>query len=164
MLAYVRSNEAAPRDERVHVADDLVGAAIRAAALTGREVRVSIPDGDDLVLGEFDFALALRALQNLLENAGRYSPPGTPIEVSVRTEGERLAVTVRDHGPGLAPGEEARVFEPLSRGEAGRGVAGTGLGLAIARTFARSQGGDVRYAPAEGGGATFTLQLRRTRL
>ena len=44
VLAYVRSNEAAPRDERVHVADDLVGAAIRAAALTGREVRVSIPD------------------------------------------------------------------------------------------------------------------------
>lgn len=164
VLAFVRSNAAAPHADRVHVADDLVGAAIRAAALTGREVRVSVPDGDDLVLGEFDFALALRALQNLLENAGRYSPSGTPIDVAVRTDGDRMTVTVRDRGPGLAPGEESRVFEPLSRGEAGRGTAGTGLGLAIARTFARSQGGDVRYAPADGGGAAFTLELRRTRL
>ena len=51
VLAFVRTNEAAPRDARVHVADDLVGAAIRAAALTARDVRVTVPAGDDLEIG-----------------------------------------------------------------------------------------------------------------
>lgn len=164
LLHFVRADGLlAPRLE-ANVGEDLIGAAVRAArgALGEHEVIVRVPPGGAVLLGDFDFALALRALQNLLENAARYSPPGTPIEVQLEGGNGRLHVRVLDRGPGIPAAEVDRVFRPLERGGAAA-PGGTGLGLAIARTFARAQGGDVRYAPREGGGAMFTLELRSRR-
>jgi len=97
-----------------------------------------------------------RAMDALLENALRYSPPGSTVWLSAR-EGR---VEVADEGPGLATGEEETVFERFSRGEAGRrGPAGTGLGLPIARELTRQWGGDVVLANRPEGGLRASIEL-----
>jgi two-component system sensor histidine kinase KdpD len=143
------------------VAEDLVGAAARSAAgaLAGHPLRISQPADAGILVGHFDFTLALRILVNLLENAARYAPADTPIDLTIGREGRRLAIAVLDRGPGLQPVERDAVFTPFKRGTAARRhAAGAGLGLAIARTFARAQGGDV-YRDREGGGSAFVLLL-----
>lgn len=162
LLHFVRQDGVLVPTSNVNVAEDLIGAAMRSAAsaIEGRDVRIHLPPGAEVLLGDFDFALALRALQNLLENAARYSPAANSIDVELYRAGEKLSITVSDRGPGLAADDLERVFHPLERGVNANTVRGSGLGLAIARTFARAQGGDVRYAPREGGGSVFTLELR----
>jgi two-component system sensor histidine kinase MprB len=95
-----------------------------------------------------------RAVNNLLDNAVKYSPAERPVEVAVR-DGE---LVVRDHGPGIPAGELAMVFDRFHRGAAVRDVPGSGLGLAIVKQVAEAQGGSVSAANAPGGGAVFTLR------
>ena len=96
-----------------------------------------------------------RAVNNLLDNARKYSPPNSPIEVSVAA-GE---VKVRDHGAGIAPDELDHVFDRFYRGAGSRREPGSGLGLAIVRQVAESHGGEATVERAEGGGTVFTLRL-----
>ena len=96
-----------------------------------------------------------RAVNNLLDNAVKYSPEIEPIEVRV-ADG---AVVVRDHGPGIPAAELPRVFDRFHRGAAVRDVPGSGLGLAIVRQVAEAHGGSVEAANAADGGAVFTLRL-----
>jgi len=97
-----------------------------------------------------------RILDVLLENAIAYAP-GAPIELSA----DGALISVRDHGPGVVPGEEEAVFERFHRGRlaVSAGVSGTGLGLAIARELARRWGGDVTFEAAPGGGALARVRL-----
>lgn len=103
------------------------------------------------VIGEAR-ALATVA-DNLLSNAIKYSPPGATIQVSLRRENLLAVLEVRDEGPGIAPEERARVFEPFYQGRAAHenGVAGTGLGLAIARETVLAHGGSIEVVEAEAG-------------
>jgi two-component system sensor histidine kinase MprB len=96
-----------------------------------------------------------RAINNLLDNAAKFSPGGTPVEVDVREGG----VTVRDHGPGVPPGERDEIFDRFHRGRGSRATPGSGLGLAIVRQVAESHGGEVSVGDAPGGGAMFRLRL-----
>jgi two-component system sensor histidine kinase MprB len=96
-----------------------------------------------------------RAVNNLLDNADKYSPGGRPIEVAV-ADGE---VIVRDHGPGLADDELEHAFDRFWRGAGSRETAGSGLGLAIVRQVADAHGGEASVANANGGGAEFRLRL-----
>jgi two-component system, OmpR family, sensor histidine kinase MprB len=96
-----------------------------------------------------------RAVSNLLDNAVKWGPPGEPIEVRVR-EGE---VTVRDHGPGIAPSDLPLVFDRFYRAPAARGMPGSGLGLAIVRQVAESHGGTASAQNAPDGGAELRLSL-----
>jgi len=116
--------------------------------------------GDDLLTGRFDLTNALRALVNLLENAAKYSPPGSPITIKAGRRGDRLLISVLDRGPGVPVEERERIFEPFYR-PAGTppDVRGTGLGLSIARGLAVAQGGAVEFEPRAGGGSVFTLVL-----
>ena len=91
-----------------------------------------------------DFVLAEQVLFNLLDNAGKYSPPGGRIDVAARRAGDRVEIAVRDEGPGIAPEALGRLFEKFYRADDGdRRRAGTGLGLAIAKGFVEAQGGTV---------------------
>ena len=100
-----------------------------------------------------------RVLTNLLENALRYSGASRRVRVQVnRTRSEAL-IRVIDHGPGIAPGDLERIFEPFQRGSRTSGAQGAGLGLAIARGFAEANGGRVWAESLEGQGATFVLAL-----
>ncbi len=96
-----------------------------------------------------------RAVTNLLDNAGKWSPAGGLVEVSV-TGGE---VSVRDHGPGVAPEDAPRVFDRFWRAANARSLPGSGLGLSIVKEVAESHGGSVTVEHASGGGARFRLRL-----
>ncbi len=98
-----------------------------------------------------------RVLVNLLENALRFSPPDTPVQVRVTATRAEVIVRIVDHGPGLPPAELERVFEPFYRHE--HDPSGAGLGLAIARGFAEANGGRVWAESRPGQGATFALAL-----
>ena len=96
-----------------------------------------------------------RAVNNLLDNAAKHSPPGGVVEVAVRAG----ALTVRDHGAGVAPADAPHVFDRFYRGANARGRPGSGLGLAIVRQVAEAHGGTVGVREAPGGGAVFRLAL-----
>jgi two-component system, OmpR family, sensor histidine kinase MprB len=96
-----------------------------------------------------------RAINNLLDNAARHSPPGGVVEVTVDDEGVR----VRDHGPGVGDEDLPYVFDRFYRGANSRGSQGSGLGLAIVRQVAEQHRGSVAAANAPDGGAIFSLQL-----
>ena len=117
-------------------------------------------DGIEPLTGRFDFVQSLRSLENLLENALKYAPIASSVRLRVTRQGEALEFQIADHGPGIAPAERERVFEPFYRSPGTPpDTGGTGLGLAIARRLAREQGGDVRFLPREGGGSIFILSL-----
>jgi two-component system sensor histidine kinase MprB len=97
-----------------------------------------------------------RALANLLDNAAKWSPPGSVVEVHARDDGE---VEVRDHGPGIAEEDLPFVFDRFYRAPAARGLPGSGLGLAIVRQVADTHGGSVRVENAEDGGARLVLHI-----
>ncbi len=96
-----------------------------------------------------------RAINNLLDNAARHSPPDGTVEIEVGTDGVR----VRDHGPGVAPQDLPYVFDRFFRGTNSRGRQGSGLGLAIVRQVTEQHGGSASAANAQDGGAIFTLHL-----
>lgn len=103
----------------------------------------------------------LRVASNLLDNAIKYSPPGGRITVETVNEGDVVALSVRDEGPGIAEPDLPRVFERFYKGEASRSNSGTGLGLAIVKHIVRAHGGTATAANAPGGGAVFTVRLPR---
>jgi len=102
-----------------------------------------------------------QVLLNLLENAAKYAPAGTPIVVEGRTDGGMVLVSVRDSGPGLTPEQAARVFDKFYRVDAGltRETEGTGLGLAICRGVVEAHGGRIIVDSTPGQGCTFTVIL-----
>ena len=96
-----------------------------------------------------------RAVNNLLDNASRHSPPHGAVEVKVDGDG----LHVRDHGPGVDPEDQPYVFDRFYRGAGSRGRQGSGLGLAIVRQVAEQHGGSVAVENAPDGGAIFTMRL-----
>ena len=143
-------------------AEDLVGALLQrvAGATNGREVRVSIEEGDPLLIGRFDFPQTLRALVNLVENALKYSPNDSSVDIGVRREGEWLAFSVADRGEGVPVAERERIFEPFYRKPGlPPDVGGSGLGLSIARAVTEAQASSLTYEAREGGGSIFTMRV-----
>jgi two-component system sensor histidine kinase KdpD len=124
--------------------------------LAGRAITTTI--ADDVPLLSIDPVLVEQLFVNLLENAAKYTPPGSPIELTAAREGGTIVVEVRDHGPGLPPGAEEKVFERFFRG-AHATVRGVGLGLPISRAIAQAHGGRLAAANRPGGGAVFRLTL-----
>jgi two-component system sensor histidine kinase MprB len=96
-----------------------------------------------------------RAVSNLIDNALKYSPPEEPVEIALHDK----ELTVRDHGPGIAPEDLPHIFDRFYRGAEARGRPGSGLGLAIVRLLAAQQGGAVTAEPAPGGGTLMRLRL-----
>ena len=146
----------------VNAVEDLIGVALQrlGGALDDRVVKVHLDPSEPLLLARFDFVHALRALVNLLENALKYSPPMTMVEVSALRVGDVVELRVEDRGPGVATHERERIFEPFYRpAGAAPDVGGAGLGLSIARRLAEAQGGAVRYDARDGGGSRFVLAL-----
>jgi two-component system, OmpR family, sensor histidine kinase KdpD len=135
--------------------DALLARALDQLGRDADRVRATLEPG--LPPTRVDAAHIERVLVNLLENALKFSSPSDLVDVSAALESGQMVVRVRDRGPGVAPDDRERIFEPFERGGLGRG---SGLGLAIARGFAEANGGRVRLeALGEGGGSVFVLEL-----
>jgi two-component system phosphate regulon sensor histidine kinase PhoR len=103
----------------------------------------------------------VQALDNLLDNAAKFSPPGTPIDVHAEVAGEEVLVSVRDHGPGISPEHWSRVFERFYKVDRARPreAGGFGLGLAITKHLVQVLGGRIWTEAARDGGQVFTIAL-----
>jgi two-component system sensor histidine kinase KdpD len=139
------------------VLEDIVGVALIRLQQRLREHPVTTRIPPDLPLVPVDEVLLEQVFVNLLENAAKHTPAGTPIEIGARALEGEVEVWVADRGPGLPVGEEERVFEKFRRG--GSGAAGVGLGLTIVRGILRAHGGRIFAAQRPGGGAVFTFFL-----
>jgi two-component system sensor histidine kinase KdpD len=141
--------------------EETVGTALASlqAALTRHTVQLDLPA--DLPLVEYDALLMERVFANLLENAGKYTPPGSRIRVEARTQPEQLTVSVCDNGPGLPPGREAAVFEAFERGNREDARPGVGLGLALVRAIVQAHHGSLVAEAEPDGGACFRITLPR---
>ncbi|MBN1242760.1 MAG: PAS domain-containing protein [Spirochaetales bacterium] len=126
----------------------------------GSGARVSLVCPEDLE-ADMNPGLLEQAALNLVDNALKYAPQGTLVELSVRDEGGLLAIEVADRGPGIPPGDAERIFERFYRLDKGRSreSGGTGLGLAIVRHIALAHGGTVSVRPRAGGGSVFRLEF-----
>ena len=139
--------------------EEVVGSALRASGslLKGHVVRTRLPP--DLPLLRYDAVLIERVLCNLMENAGKYTPPGSQIVIAAELHGAWINILVYDDGPGLPPGREEAIFEKFTRGERESAKPGVGLGLAICRAIVEAHGGRIAAAPSPLGGAGFAISL-----
>jgi two-component system, OmpR family, sensor histidine kinase KdpD len=153
-LSRLQAGAAVPEPE-VWEADSLVVQALSSLGHSADSVEVTLAAVSPVV--RVDANQIERVLANLIENAIKYSPDHAAHVVVSSTAREAL-VRVVDHGPGLAPEQMQRVFEPFQRGSP-NDVEGAGLGLAIARGFAEANGGRVWAESLAGQGATFVLAL-----
>jgi two-component system sensor histidine kinase KdpD len=138
--------------------EEIVGSALQRVErqLQRRAVITSLPDtvplvyADDVLLGQL--------IINLLENAIKYTPEGTPVEVAALAHTDSVTLEIRDRGPGFAPDELSRIFEKFYRGKTD-GTRGAGLGLAICRAIVEAHQGTIEAFNRSGGGATFRIRL-----
>lgn len=131
----------------------LVRETARVLSPGGAAIRV---EGPEAMLVEVDPAAVRQALENLVSNALRYSPPGEPVELGLARDGSRVVVTVRDHGPGIAVDVLPRLFQRFTRG---RDSAGLGIGLYLARKLVEAHGGSLEAVAPDGRGACFRVTL-----
>ena len=123
--------------------------------------RVVLHFDEDVQPVRTDEASLTHVLMNLLENAAKYSPGGTEIDVDVRSEIDGVVVAVRDRGPGIAEEHRERIFERFYQADSSntRAVGGTGLGLYIAASCARDLGGRVWLERSDASGSEFCVQV-----
>jgi two-component system sensor histidine kinase KdpD len=148
-------------EKQWHPVEDVIGSSLRRLehVIGQRPVKVSLPS--DVLMGQFDAVLFEQVLVNLLENACRYTPEGSAIDITSGIDGPRLFIDVSDYGPGLATGEEQRVFEKFQRGiNAKPDSRGAGLGLAICKAIVQAHGGEITARNlTERSGVRFRISL-----
>jgi len=147
-----------PIDELLHDVLDRMQPLVQ-----GRQLALNIPE--DLPPVELDYMMIDQVLTNLIENVLRYTPAGSPVEVTVSTTATEMSVSVADRGPGIPSSDLERIFDKFYRvmGRT-REISGSGVGLAVCRGLVEAHGGRIWAANRSGGGAIFrfTLPLRQT--
>jgi two-component system, OmpR family, sensor histidine kinase SenX3 len=152
----------APANEHVPVSTFVTEAVARVEpAAEQRGIEFAVEETPDRLTVVGERRQLVSAVTNLLDNAVKYSEPGSSVEVRARTDGTWVDVTVRDHGMGIPRRDLERIFERFYRVDRARSreTGGTGLGLAIVRHVASNHRGEVRVESREGLGSTFTLRL-----
>jgi two-component system, OmpR family, sensor kinase len=159
LLLLARLDQGRPLETLPLAFDRLVDDAVRDARAVEPDRPIDLTAERVTVLGD-DHRLR-QVVGNLLTNARLHTPPGTPVHVSLRTDGDRVRLEVADEGPGLTPDVAARVFERFYRGDPARTRArgGSGLGLSIVAAVAEAHGGRVGVDTAPGKGARFVVDL-----
>ncbi len=145
--------------ERPVALDEVVPAALVELGEKADDVTIDVPETLPLVVT--DAGLLERVIANLVDNAIVHTPPGTRVRVEAAESDDRVEIRVIDDGPGLAPGDRERVFEPFQRtGDGHGGAGGVGLGLAGAKGFVDAMDGRLSVADTPGGGTTMVVRLR----
>lgn len=123
--------------------------------------RFELHSSADVVPFVTDSNLFHHVFSNILSNAVRYSPAGTPVAVRVVADPRQVKVEVEDRGIGILPADRTRIFEPFERGSNVGAIQGTGLGLNIVKRMTEMMNGTIVVDPVEGGGTRFTLVFPR---
>jgi len=146
-------------DRQWHPVEEIIGTALNALQkrLEGREVKVSIPPGIPMVYA--DAVLIEQVLVNLLENAVRYTPAGSPLGLTVEVTSFAVEIFVADRGPGIPKGMEDKLFEKFYRVRNEAAQSGVGLGLAICRAIVEAHGGTIHAHNRASGGAVFSFMI-----
>ncbi|MBV9691616.1 MAG: hypothetical protein JO202_18120, partial [Ktedonobacteraceae bacterium] len=135
-----------------------------APLLEGREVQTNLPD--DLLLVDVDYLQIDQVLTNLIENAVRYTPKTSPIEVGASIEGDEVIFFIADRGPGVPPDDLERIFDKFYRVMHGQHPSGypvgSGLGLAVCKGLVEAHGGRIWAQLREGGGLIVSVALPRS--
>jgi two-component system sensor histidine kinase KdpD len=139
--------------------DDLVGTALQRLEVRLAGHAVELRMASELPPVYVDATLIVQLFANLLDNAAKYTPAGTRVSVSAVADGAFVRVVVEDDGPGLPPGEPARLFDKFQRGNGEGTVVGVGLGLAICQAIVRAHGGEIEAQRRAGRGARFEFTL-----
>jgi len=139
--------------------EEIVGGALTRLDknLQGRPVRTQLPDSLPLVW--IDAVLLEQVMVNLIENAVKYTPPGSPIDIGAELLPASIRLTVSDYGPGIPKGLEDKLFEKFYRHETETQTGGVGLGLALCRAIIEAHGGTIKATNAVGKGAAFMIDL-----
>jgi two-component system sensor histidine kinase KdpD len=142
-----------------HPLDEIIGVALNRLdqSLRGRTVEVLLPP--DLPPLPLDSVLVEQVFLNLLENALKYTPSGSPIEIRAVARAQEVEIEVSDRGPGVPPAEKGHVFEKFYRLRREGSAGGAGLGLAICRGMIEAHGGRIWVEDREGGGSSFRFTI-----
>jgi two-component system heavy metal sensor histidine kinase CusS len=162
-LAGAEGGAAAPQRSRIALGEFVAVCAGELGILAEhKRQRVVVQTHETTV--ETDPVLLRQALQNLLDNAIKYSPDGATIRVEVRAAETTVEICVADEGPGIDEESRGRLMQRFYRPDRGRGRSsgGFGLGLSITKAYMRVLGGELRYAKGPAGGSEFSLVLPRT--
>ena len=158
-LARIDANRLKLNRQPISVAE-LVDGAIRALGERSTSHRIDVEMSEHLPLVFADKELIVQAVKQLLDNAVKYSPPGSRVGVSAEADNELVFISVHDQGPGLTELEQRCVFNKFYRGRYDRSaVQGTGMGLAIAREILEAHGGSAAVESQVGQGSRFTIAL-----
>ncbi len=143
-----------------HSVEEVVGCAMRRVESLFADRAVGISIDPSMPLVAIDATLVEQLLVNLLENAAKYSPPESPVDVVGSLRGNALQIVVADRGAGVPHADRERIFAKFQRGAAPQPQSGAGLGLAICRAVAELHGGSVFVRSRIGGGSEFVAELR----
>jgi two-component system, OmpR family, sensor histidine kinase KdpD len=155
-MSRIQTNALALVRRRVGL-DEVVPLAL--ASLPNRGHGIDVDVAESLPRVDVDTGLLERAIANIIGNAVAWSPPEHPVKVLASSAGDRVELRVVDRGPGIAPADRERVFQPFQRmgDRSSGGVAGVGLGLAVAKGFVDAMGGSLAMEETPGGGLTVVV-------
>ena len=138
---------------------DLVGIALERFGERRRNRKVHTRLAPDLPLLDLDMPLMVQVLVNLLGNAAKYTPQGSPIELTCSQQGQTIYIEVSDQGQGVPPEDLGRVFDKFYRSPQARNVAGLGLGLSISKGIVEAHGGKIQARNRNAGGLSIMIEL-----
>lgn len=138
---------------------DVIGTALEQLGkrIIGREIKVNVPD--DFPLVQMDFSLIVQVMVNVLENAFKYSPKGSLIEISASLVDNKVCIQIADRGAGIPSEDLTRVFDKFYRVQRPESVSGTGLGLSISKGIIEAHHGNIYARVREGGGTIISVEL-----
>jgi two-component system sensor histidine kinase KdpD len=158
-MAQLDANQVELQREPHHIRE-VIDRALEEARQFIANHAIEIDIADDLPLVSFDLERIKDVLRQLLENAGKYSPPGSSIRITAETNDHTLSVSVADHGPGIDDFEQSLIFDKFYRGKNERyRIQGTGMGLAIAKAVVEAHGGSIDITSQLGNGSVFSFTL-----
>lgn len=157
-MARLESGAAALRRDWYPL-DEIVGAAVSRMQSKLRRHALTARTGPDLALAFVDEVAIVQVLENLLDNAVKYSPPGTPIDVGATSGTQCAEFWVADRGRGIRPEDAGRIFEKFYRGQEQGAQSGFGLGLTLCDHLVRAHGGRISLGAREGGGTEFRVAI-----
>ena len=142
---------------------DLIGCALAPFDQRLQDRKVSIDLPDDLPLVQMDMVLMTQVLVNILDNAIKYSPQGTPIDITAHADEKFIAITIADRGPGVPEQKKEKIFDKFFRIPVPEGAGGTGLGLSICKGIVEAHGGSICAENREGGGLKVLVTVSQSK-